>query len=147
MVSSCFIKGCDSLEHAADRSFHRFPPEHDSRRRGWLEAIKKQNGWMPPCPYAPMICSRHFRPEDFERRGKTKRTLKTTGLPRLFLKWEETDPLIHPPGQSGERKQQPRGSDTAEKALKEITKLKRVTQPTGGTFSVQRPMWSFVAGA
>ena len=74
MPKRCVVAGCDNV---ADKekgiSLHRIPylqderPEAKKRRKKWVDFVNLKRAKWTPTPHS-VICSEHFKPEDFTRR-------------------------------------------------------------------------------
>jgi hypothetical protein len=70
-------------------TFHRYPAE-PVRKQKWVEVVNRLN-WKPST--FSVVCSKHFRPEDFEPKtefGKKVR-LKNTAVPSVGLDGSDDD--------------------------------------------------------
>ena len=73
MPTRCVAAGCSSTRDVKEGiSLHRIPffgnenPEAKKRRKRWVDFVKlKRGNWEPS--KASVICSKHFKPEDFTR--------------------------------------------------------------------------------
>ena len=85
-MAQCVAFGCKNL-NKKDRppglSFHRFPSANSKAelRNLWTKAVRREN-WEPSV-YS-LICSDHFKPEDFKQNSVQKRTLKDDAVPSIF---------------------------------------------------------------
>ncbi|CAN8001253.1 unnamed protein product [Ixodes hexagonus] len=62
-------------------SFHAFPKDSGLRAK-WLEAVGRGNDWQPK--KWSQICSKHFRPEDFDRTSLVCVRLRERVVPSVF---------------------------------------------------------------
>ena len=73
MPTRCVAAGCSSTRDVKEGiSLHRIPffgnqnPEAKKQRKRWVDFVKlKRGNWEPS--KASVICSKHFKPEDFTR--------------------------------------------------------------------------------
>ncbi|XP_028266090.1 THAP domain-containing protein 2-like [Parambassis ranga] len=83
MPHSCSAWNCTYRFISQTRSigitFHRFPKDRNLRKR-WEAAVRRE-GFSAGS--SSMLCSEHFRPEDFDRTGQTVR-LRTGTVPSVF---------------------------------------------------------------
>lgn len=67
-----------------DITYNRFPHNED-RKLVWAKAVRREseNGriWMPGP--RDVLCSEHFKDEEFDKTGQTRR-LKRSAVPSLF---------------------------------------------------------------
>ncbi|XP_046383548.1 uncharacterized protein LOC124154082 isoform X2 [Ischnura elegans] len=89
MVNHCVVWGCNfkytsrkKVPGAENVSLHAFPSEITRRelREEWVKAIARVN-WVPSKSSA--VCSQHFRPEDMDYTGQTRR-LRDGAVPSVF---------------------------------------------------------------
>ena len=86
----CVPQCCNRRTKRADLGFHAFPCV-ESLRRSWIVAIKRDRGLQFQITKHTVVCSDHFRREDFtlppdikgESPGK-KRRLKPGAVPSIF---------------------------------------------------------------
>ncbi|XP_067268318.1 zinc finger MYM-type protein 4 isoform X3 [Chanodichthys erythropterus] len=104
MVCSCAYPGCFNkakvLRLRATTSkgdglltFHKFPVKDPERMRLWLLAIRRDVNTPLEHFYKRVLCSEHFRTEDYKADcGSTRRLLKSSAvpMPALFQPNEET---------------------------------------------------------
>ncbi|CAN9499467.1 unnamed protein product [Ophioblennius macclurei] len=109
MPHSCSAWNCTNRFCVQTRSngitFHRFPKKEDLRKR-WLTALRR-DGFTPGS--SSMLCSEHFRPEDFDRTGQTVR-LRLGAVPSVFTYPDHLPKLAAP-----------RTSRTSKKALEPLS--------------------------
>ena len=74
MPTICVAAGCSNQKDKAEGiSLHVIPffederPEAKRRRKKWVDFVKQKRAKWQPSKYS-VICSVHFKPEDFERR-------------------------------------------------------------------------------
>ncbi|XP_014896157.1 THAP domain-containing protein 6-like isoform X2 [Poecilia latipinna] len=83
MPHSCSAWNCTNRFSSQTRSigitFHRFPKDSHLRKR-WETALRRK-GFS--ASLSSMLCSEHFRPEDFDRTGQTVR-IRTGAVPSVF---------------------------------------------------------------
>nr|XP_057923260.1 THAP domain-containing protein 6-like [Doryrhamphus excisus]XP_057923261.1 THAP domain-containing protein 6-like [Doryrhamphus excisus]XP_057923262.1 THAP domain-containing protein 6-like [Doryrhamphus excisus]XP_057923263.1 THAP domain-containing protein 6-like [Doryrhamphus excisus] len=83
MPHSCSAWNCTNRFTVQARSngitFHRFPKNKELRKR-WQTAAKREEISASP---SFMLCSEHFRPEDFDRTGQTVR-IRDGAVPSVF---------------------------------------------------------------
>ncbi|XP_076840399.1 THAP domain-containing protein 2-like [Brachyhypopomus gauderio] len=83
MPRSCSAYNCTNRFSTETRSigitFHRFPKDRDLRKR-WETAVRRE-GFS--ASLSSMLCSEHFRPEDFDRTGQAVR-IRTGAVPSVF---------------------------------------------------------------
>ncbi|XP_028300148.1 THAP domain-containing protein 6-like [Gouania willdenowi] len=83
MPSSCAALNCNSRFTVQTRShgitFHRFPRDGELRKQ-WETAIRQEGFCASP---SSIICSEHFRQEDFDRTGQKVR-IRPGAVPSVF---------------------------------------------------------------
>ncbi|XP_057695834.1 THAP domain-containing protein 6-like isoform X2 [Corythoichthys intestinalis] len=83
MPEHCAAYSCSNRRTAESRShgvtFHRFPKEKQIRKQ-WEVALRRQNFVASD---HSVVCSAHFKPEDFDRTGQTVR-LRIGATPSVF---------------------------------------------------------------
>nr|XP_049580819.1 THAP domain-containing protein 2 isoform X2 [Syngnathus scovelli] len=83
MPEYCVAHGCKNERNAQVKArkitFHRFPKEKRKRRQ-WEVALGRENFVASD---HSVLCSAHFKPEDFDRTGQTVR-LRTGAIPSVF---------------------------------------------------------------
>uniref|UniRef100_UPI001446F7D3 THAP domain-containing protein 6-like n=1 Tax=Epinephelus lanceolatus TaxID=310571 RepID=UPI001446F7D3 len=83
MPHFCSAFGCTNERSVKTKqkgiTFHSFPKNTD-RRRAWVAAVRRKD-FVPSD--SSVICSCHFRPEDFDRTGQTVR-LRDGVTPSVF---------------------------------------------------------------
>ncbi|XP_048865577.1 THAP domain-containing protein 2-like [Brienomyrus brachyistius] len=83
MPDFCAAYGCSNQRNDKTKqqgiTFHRFPNDK-LRRQAWTAALRRK-GFEPQS--RTVICSCHFKPEDFDRTGQTTR-LKEGAIPSVF---------------------------------------------------------------
>ncbi|XP_077397144.1 THAP domain-containing protein 2-like isoform X1 [Festucalex cinctus] len=83
MPEYCVAHGCKNERNAKVKArnitFHKFPKEKHKRRR-WEVALCREN--FVVSDYS-VLCSAHFKPEDFDRTGQTVR-LRSGAIPSVF---------------------------------------------------------------
>ncbi|XP_073712460.1 THAP domain-containing protein 6 isoform X1 [Misgurnus anguillicaudatus] len=83
MPHSCSAWGCTNRHTLQTRSrgisFHRFPKEKQLRKQ-WELSVRKN------ATVHSVLCSEHFRPEDFDRTGQTVR-IREGAKPSVFSYW------------------------------------------------------------
>ncbi|XP_037535154.1 THAP domain-containing protein 6 isoform X2 [Nematolebias whitei] len=83
MPHSCAAWNCTNRFTVQTRSngitFHRFPKDKE-RRKQWETAVRRKGVSASP---SSMLCSDHFRPENFDRTGQTVR-LRAGVVPSVF---------------------------------------------------------------
>uniref|UniRef100_A0A3B3R017 THAP domain-containing protein 6-like n=1 Tax=Paramormyrops kingsleyae TaxID=1676925 RepID=A0A3B3R017_9TELE len=83
MPDFCAAYGCSNQRNDKTKqqgiTFHRFPNDK-VRRQAWTAALRRK-GFEPQS--RTVICSCHFKPEDFDRTGQTTR-LKEGAIPSVF---------------------------------------------------------------
>ena len=74
MPKRCVVAGCDNVtDKEKGISLHRIPylqderPEAKKRRKKWVDFVNLKRAKWTPTPHS-VICSEHFKPEDFTRR-------------------------------------------------------------------------------
>ncbi|XP_076869392.1 THAP domain-containing protein 6-like [Brachyhypopomus gauderio] len=87
MPRSCSAYNCTNRFSTETRSigitFHRFPKDRDLRKR-WETAVRREQGRKGfSASLSSMLCSEHFRPEDFDRTGQAVR-IRTGAVPSVF---------------------------------------------------------------
>ncbi|KAM9327590.1 uncharacterized protein KZ484_019055 [Pholidichthys leucotaenia] len=71
MAPECAHASCKNTAGKGSRfSFHRFP-KNEERRRRWTHLMRRHKDWKPS--QYDIVCSAHFREEDFDRTGQTVR--------------------------------------------------------------------------
>uniref|UniRef100_A0A3Q3G3U7 THAP-type domain-containing protein n=1 Tax=Kryptolebias marmoratus TaxID=37003 RepID=A0A3Q3G3U7_KRYMA len=79
----CAAYGCSNRRSIVNRSrgitFHKFPIRTDLRRR-WKDAVRRES-FVPN--ESTVLCSEHFKPEDFDRTGQIVR-LRDGVIPSIF---------------------------------------------------------------
>ncbi|XP_077513504.1 uncharacterized protein LOC144124592 [Amblyomma americanum] len=89
MPTQCVAVGCSNTHSVPGISLHRFP-KCDKLRKLWVLALKRDR-WEPS--KASVLCSAHFKPEDFVRDidvaaslpcRQLKRLLKPEAIPSVF---------------------------------------------------------------
>ncbi|XP_077422164.1 THAP domain-containing protein 6-like isoform X2 [Vanacampus margaritifer] len=83
MPEYCVAHGCKNERNAKVKArnitFHKFPKEKHKRRR-WEVALCREN--FIASDYS-VLCSAHFKPEDFDRTGQNVR-LRSGAMPSVF---------------------------------------------------------------
>ncbi|XP_072239658.1 THAP domain-containing protein 6-like [Leuresthes tenuis] len=83
MPHSCAAWKCTNRFTVQTRShgitFHRFPKDKELRKQ-WETAVRREGFSASP---SSMLCSEHFRPEDFDRTGQTVR-IRAGVVPSVF---------------------------------------------------------------
>ncbi|XP_048031120.1 THAP domain-containing protein 6-like [Megalobrama amblycephala] len=83
MPASCAAWGCTNRRTVVNRSrgitFHRFPRDKELRRQ-WEVAIRREG--FSASEFS-VLCSEHFKPEDFDRTGQTVR-IRDGAKPSIF---------------------------------------------------------------
>uniref|UniRef100_A0A4W4EVH8 THAP-type domain-containing protein n=1 Tax=Electrophorus electricus TaxID=8005 RepID=A0A4W4EVH8_ELEEL len=83
MPDFCAAFGCSKERNARTKqlgvTFHRFPKDK-VKRKAWTAALKRRD--FEPNDYS-VVCSCHFKSEDFDRTGQTTR-LKEGVIPSVF---------------------------------------------------------------
>ncbi|XP_059193939.1 THAP domain-containing protein 6-like isoform X2 [Centropristis striata] len=83
MPHSCAAWNCTNRFTVQTRSqgltFHRFPKDKEQRKQ-WETAVRREGFSATP---SSMLCSEHFRPEDFDRTGQTVR-IRAGAVPSVF---------------------------------------------------------------
>ncbi|XP_013877229.1 THAP domain-containing protein 2 [Austrofundulus limnaeus] len=83
MPHSCAAWNCTNRFTAQTRSagisFHRFP-KHKKLRKQWETAVRREG---LSASSSSVLCSEHFRPENFDRTGQTVR-LRAGAVPSVF---------------------------------------------------------------
>ncbi|XP_051571530.1 THAP domain-containing protein 6-like [Myxocyprinus asiaticus] len=83
MPDSCAAWGCTNRRTIQTRSrgitFHRFPKEKQLRRQ-WEVALRRE---AFSASESSVLCSEHFKPEDFDRTGQTVR-MRDGAKPSVF---------------------------------------------------------------
>uniref|UniRef100_A0A3P8WHW7 Si:ch73-130a3.4 n=1 Tax=Cynoglossus semilaevis TaxID=244447 RepID=A0A3P8WHW7_CYNSE len=83
MPESCSAWGCTNRRTRQNRSkgitFHRFPKKKDLRRQ-WEVAARRQ---VCSLSKSSVLCSEHFRQEDFDRTGQVVR-IREGAKPSVF---------------------------------------------------------------
>ncbi|XP_041847818.1 THAP domain-containing protein 2-like isoform X2 [Melanotaenia boesemani] len=83
MPDFCSAYGCSNERSIQTRShgitFHRFPKDGGLRQR-WEQAVRRA-GFV--VTRRSLLCSEHFKPEDFDRTGQTVR-LRPEVIPSVF---------------------------------------------------------------
>ncbi|KAK2891298.1 hypothetical protein Q8A67_013941 [Cirrhinus molitorella] len=102
MVRMCAFPGCSNRQKAVrlrprplspeERlTFHRFPLNDPERLKLWLLAVHRDASLPIQSLEVLRLCSQHFSRDDFKSdEGNARRYLKSTAVPVLFLKTEET---------------------------------------------------------
>ncbi|KAF3842653.1 hypothetical protein F7725_001502, partial [Dissostichus mawsoni] len=84
MPDFCAAYGCSNHRSLETRTrgitFHVFPKTGERRRRQWEVALRR-DGFVSSG--RTLLCSEHFRSEDFDRTGQTVR-LKDGVVPTIF---------------------------------------------------------------
>ena len=99
MPRICAVALCENLQGTQDISFHSFP-KGKKLRSIWKERCSRKDRFLNP--KTAVICSEHFRPEDFERNirsqlmpGQYKKVLKEDALPTLKLVQRPQSVAVH----------------------------------------------------
>ena len=85
-MSQCVAFGCKNVNKKGKKpelSFHRFP-SHNSKaelRKLWTKAVRREN-WEPSL-YS-LLCSDHFKKEDFRGNSEQRKGLKDDAVPSIF---------------------------------------------------------------
>ncbi len=89
MPTLCSVPLCDG------RGGFRFPKDSATRKQ-WIQAISRSKGrsygkvWNPDDQSAPVVCEKHFKPEDIEHYeadsapGVMRRRLAKGAIPSIF---------------------------------------------------------------
>ncbi|KAM3594714.1 uncharacterized protein V6R79_012728 [Siganus canaliculatus] len=105
MPDFCAAFGCSIERNAKTKekgiTFHRFPKD-TSRRQAWTVAVRRK-GFVPQ--NRSVICSCHFKPEDFDKTGQTTR-LKDGVVPSVFSFPENLRKVASTPRPSQTQQQQ-----------------------------------------
>ncbi|KAM9323701.1 THAP domain-containing protein 6-like isoform 1-T1 [Pholidichthys leucotaenia] len=84
MPQFCAVVGCANKGNRQMReqgiTFHKFPKDKD-RRFLWKAALRRKDFEPSNCT---VICSHHFKPEDFDRTGQTTR-IREGVVPSIFF--------------------------------------------------------------
>ncbi|KAG5851837.1 hypothetical protein ANANG_G00056060 [Anguilla anguilla] len=84
MPHSCAAWGCTNRYTIQTRSrgitFHKFPKEKELRRQ-WEVAVRREGF---PASESSVLCSEHFKREDFDRTGQTVR-IRDGAKPSVFF--------------------------------------------------------------
>ncbi|XP_077507061.1 uncharacterized protein LOC144135444 isoform X1 [Amblyomma americanum] len=80
----CCVPGCRSRTEivSSEVSFHRFPNDPAARKR-WTDALQRSDNWLPT--KWSVVCSLHFRAEDFKAATGNLRRLTASAVPSLSL--------------------------------------------------------------
>ncbi|KAJ8910099.1 hypothetical protein NQ315_013236 [Exocentrus adspersus] len=82
MVKSCSAFGCQNeWTPNSTRIFHRFPVKNKDRLNLWLKAVRRQN-FTPTAN--TVICSDHFKAEDYLESSLRQTILKCDAVPSVF---------------------------------------------------------------
>lgn len=84
MLQNNIFSGCDSVESKSRITFHKFPSKREFREN-WIKACKStlNPALLPSSSY--LICSKHFKPCDFQQtKDTTKKLLKQGVTPSIF---------------------------------------------------------------
>ncbi|XP_035238755.1 THAP domain-containing protein 6-like [Anguilla anguilla] len=84
MPDSCAAWGCTNRRTVQTRSrgitFHKFPKAKELRRQ-WEVAVRREDF---SASQSSLLCSEHFKPEDFDRTGQTVR-IRDGAKPSVFI--------------------------------------------------------------
>ncbi|TRY90894.1 hypothetical protein DNTS_021963 [Danionella cerebrum] len=131
MPASCAAWGCTNRRTVDSRSqgitFHGLPKKLEMREQ-WVAAIRREG--ISRCKHW-VLCSNHFKPEDFDRTGQTVR-IRDGVIPSVF------DFPPHLKNIVSKRAARPSRKDTSEKS--ELPTLNTVSEsPTEGEQSLAKP--------
>jgi hypothetical protein len=89
MPNRCVVVGCSNIPDLGKGiGLHAIPfwgdnrPIPQERRRKWIEFVKLKRANWEPSKWS-VICSKHFKPEDFQRRYSNLEGLEKFWIPRL----------------------------------------------------------------
>ena len=85
-MSQCVAFGCKNVNKKGKKpglSFHRFPSNNSKpeQRKLWAKAVGREN-WKPSL-YS-LLCSDHFKEEDFRQNSEQRKGLKDDAIPSIF---------------------------------------------------------------
>ncbi|XP_063041484.1 THAP domain-containing protein 1 B-like [Engraulis encrasicolus] len=92
MSSYCCVPGCKSYkknETGRNKSFHRFPVSHHTRR-AWIAKIKRDIGPHFQITENTRVCGDHFTEDCFIKTGTGKMKLQAGTVPTVFA-WSSTN--------------------------------------------------------
>ncbi|KAM9425261.1 uncharacterized protein KZ484_008331 isoform 2-T3 [Pholidichthys leucotaenia] len=84
MPRQCAHATCRNVQRKGNgHTFHVFPSGkgNEERRRKWCSLMKRLEGWEPKA--WDVVCSQHFKSEDFDMTGQTRR-LRDDAVPSQF---------------------------------------------------------------
>ena len=129
MPARCVVGGCSNTRNIQEGiGLHTIPfygndrPEAKKRRKRWVDFVKvKRAKWEPS--KSSVICSKHFKPDDFARRLHVQ---EEKGI--LLTPWFERDefgvtafPSIHAAAVASEKQQSVSGAERERRMVRYFT--------------------------
>uniref|UniRef100_A0A6M2DVZ7 Putative product n=1 Tax=Xenopsylla cheopis TaxID=163159 RepID=A0A6M2DVZ7_XENCH len=82
MVISCCAYGCtNEWTPLGNIKFHRFPMKNPERLKLWIQALRRKN-FYPSA--SSVLCSEHFKTEDYLESSLRQNMLKRDAVPSIF---------------------------------------------------------------
>ena len=129
MPARCVVGGCSNTRNIQEGiGLHTIPfygddrPEAKKRRKRWVDFVKaKRARWEPS--KSSVVCSKHFKPDDFARRPDVQ---QDKGI--LLTPWLERDdfgitafPTIHAPVVASGKQQWVSGAEREKRMVRYFT--------------------------
>ena len=128
MPARCVVGGCSNTRNIQEGiGLHTMPfygddhPEAKKRRKRWVDFVKAKHAKWEPLK-SSVICSKHFKPDDFARRPDVQ---QDKGI--LLAPWLERDefgitafPSIHAPVVASEKQQSVSGAERKRRMVRFI---------------------------